>query len=95
MLRRKYPRRYGLIRIISVRLGSIVLDAARTPFRLIMSPWVDDRAVYALEPATRIILHLTEIVGITYEMMKPMNRKHGRAFKGINSAGLGKTLTNA
>ena len=90
MLHRRYPGRYGFVQIFAVRFGSILMDAARTPLRVALSPNAEDRIVYVLEPPMRMMLHLVEIMGIIYEMAEPMNKEQGTVFKGAVLNGSGK-----
>ncbi len=71
MLHRKYPKRYGAARLVLPRLGSIALNAARTPYRLLLCPLSGDIALYALEPALKALMQASELAGIACESVKP------------------------
>jgi hypothetical protein len=81
MLQRKYPAKYGVGRLVLPRLGSIALNAARTPCRLLLCPLSGDPALYALEPALKALMQASELAGIACESVKPLSGGRGGAGK--------------
>ena len=71
MVYRKYPSRHSVARQVLRRLGSIVLNAIRTPIRLAGCLWQDDMTLYVMEPLINSAILAAETAGIISELIMP------------------------
>jgi len=71
MVYRKYPSRHSVARQVLRRLGSIVLNAIRTPIRLAGCLWQDDMTLYVMEPLINSAILTAETAGIISELIMP------------------------